>query len=322
MKMGIVYTLLTCFLWGVSFPAALFVPEYSGIYLGLARAVLIGLLSVGSVFASFKAFKALKHRDWHWAIFLALVGQIIQPVCFFLSVMYAGVAVASICYGGCPVLVAIIANLRDRRNGKPYVRMTSLIVPLTLIVLGFVFSNYTEFAELAHAERSQTDFFLGLVFGLSSTALFTAYTICNADWMLAHKKADPTMWFSAQCLVALPIALTIYPLCASLDPGMPGLLGAAPLRFVFVMLVVSVLCSFVPGILYNMAAARIPTSLLGQLLVMETVFGIIAGQVVMLEVPSLPLTAGIVMFLFGVTYALNVFAHMEKGVKAPASDKK
>ncbi|HAW45320.1 MAG TPA: hypothetical protein DCW60_03105, partial [Sutterella sp.] len=256
MKLGIFYAVLTCFLWGVSFPAALFIPEYSGLYMGLARAILIGLLSLGSVASSFAAFKKLKASDWRWAGALALIGQIVQPVCFFLSVIYAGVAVASVCYGGVPVFVALISNWRDKKNGKPFVKFTSLILPLSLIVLGFAFSNYTEFTHLAQTTHTPMDFALGVTFGCLSTALFTTYTIYNADWMLKHKKADPTMWFSAQCLIALPIAATLYPLCATIDPSMPGLLGVDPLRFISVMAVVAVVCSFAPGVFYNMAAAR------------------------------------------------------------------
>lgn len=89
---------------------------------------------------------------------------------------------------------------------------------------------------------------------------------------------------------------------------MPTILGPEPTVFALVMLLLAMFGSFVPGITFNMAAAKIPTSLLGQLITLETFFGILFGQLVQKAWPSTLLSLGLGSFLFGVIVSLYIFS--------------
>ena len=310
MAVGIFWAVVTCLLWGWTFAATMLIPGYSGILVGLARELVIGTLAIGYyLWTRGKTFQ-FDASDKRTALVLGAAGQIVQPIFFFLSTVYAGSLIAGVCYGFCPVLVSVISNWLQKRRGNPSMPVKRLVFPISMVALGFIFCNFTEFKSVSELTGSASDLALGVCFGLTSTALFTYYSIKNAEWMLAHKNADSVAWFSIQCIVMFPVAIVLYAAASLYLQG--SLLGAMPERFVLVMVCVGLFGSFLPGITYNMAASRIPTSLLGQLLVLETLFGVTTGQIVAWEVPG-PLTlAGLACFLLGVVVSVRTFSNFEK----------
>ena len=84
---GILLAVLTYLLWGATFITTYFIPDYPGIYVGLGRAVLIGFLAL-AVFAVLpNRFKKLSSANWKEAFVLSIFGQLLQPICFFFSVI-------------------------------------------------------------------------------------------------------------------------------------------------------------------------------------------------------------------------------------------
>lgn len=314
---GILLAVLTYLLWGATFITTYFIPDYPGIYVGLGRAVLIGFFSL-IVFAVYpRKFKCLSSADWKAAFFLSIFGQLLQPICFFFSVIYAGTAISSICFGICPVLIALISNSQAKMKSEPYVKIKTLILPLLLICFGFIFCNLTELLYVDSSNRAVEDTLIGLAFGISSSCFLTFYSIKNAEWLRNNRQVGATEWFSTQCISLLPLAIALYGLTCWLDASMPTLLGSQPVLFTFVMFLMAMFGSFVPGITFNLAAARIPTSLLGQLITLETFFGIVFGQIVQRAWPSTLLSVGLGFFLFGVIVSLYIFSRPVLSIHSP-----
>lgn len=305
---GIFLAVLTYLLWGATFITTYFIPDYPGIYVGLGRAILIGVLAL-VVFAVFPSrFKRLSSKNWKNAFVLSIFGQLLQPICFFFSVIFAGTAISSVCFGVCPVLIALISNSKAKNKGEPFVKVKSLTFPLFFICFGFIFCNLTELLCIDADKRSVEDTLIGLAFGISSSCFLTYYSIKNAEWLKGNREISSTIWFSAQCLTLLPLATVLYGVTYLLDVSMPSLLGPEPFVFILVMLLLAVFGSFIPGVTFNMAAARIPTSLLGQLITLETFFGIVFGQIIQKAWPSPLLSLGLSFFLFGVIVSLYIFS--------------
>lgn len=169
MIIGILLAILTYLLWGTTFITTYFIPGYSGIYVGLGRAVLIGLFSIALLAAFPKRFDGLSAADWKDAFVLSIFGQLLQPICFFFSVIYAGTAISSICFGVCPILIALISNNQAKSKGEPYVKVKRLLFPLCLICFGFIFCNLTELLYTDTTQRAVSDMVVGLAFGLTSS---------------------------------------------------------------------------------------------------------------------------------------------------------
>lgn len=111
MVRGILLAVLTYLLWGTTFITTYFIPQDPGIYVGLGRAVFPG------------RFKKLSSANWKDAFVLSIFGQLLQPICFFFSVIYAGTAISSVCFGICPIFIALISNSQAKSKGEPYVKL-------------------------------------------------------------------------------------------------------------------------------------------------------------------------------------------------------
>lgn len=82
------------------------------------------------------------------------------------------------------------------------------------------------------------------------------------------------MWATARALVTLPVSLAGYlAACARLhgqQAGFPLPFGPRPAVFITLMLAIAVLCSWVGALCWNIASQRLPTVILGPLIVFET----------------------------------------------------
>ena len=81
------------------------------------------------------------------------------------------------------------------------------------------------------------------------------------------------MWATAQALVTLPVSLIGYLVaCYWLNMQTPDFslpFGPRPLVFISLMVAIAVLCSWVGALCWNVASQRLPTVILGPLIVFE-----------------------------------------------------
>ena len=252
-----------------------------------------------------RKLRILTSADWLCAAKLGTIGMLVNFIAMLYCSAWAGVSISGITTGAIPVCVAIIANARDRRAGKPFLAMNRLVFPLLLISIGFLLCNYS---ELGNIDASQTfKFFCGVALGLSHTALWTWYPIVNAEWLQNHPQADASTWATLQCAVLLPTGLLTYLLYWHfLLPDVP-FLGDQPTYFVAVLFANGLVCGWGATALWNFMCQRVPTSLSGQLMVFETIFAVLFIHVLERRWPSLDLLLGIAILIFGVSYSLHLF---------------
>lgn len=313
MFFGVLLGLLACALWGLTYLLTLFLPEYNTIYISIARAIVMGLTAVGGLWIQRHFLRFVTTKDWNFTIVLSLVGNLIQPWCLFTAVQYAGVALAATFFGLVPVCVALISNERDKRRNKKFVPLAHLSLPLVLILTGLFCSNWSGLVDSMQSNTGAFDFLIGIIFAISSTAMWTWYPIKNADWLLEHPKVSPVFFTSMQCIVLLPIGLIAYFVCWSTVGDMENLLGPRPMHFVGWMIFAGTACSFCATALWNAMSQRVPTTVVGPMLVFETIFSVLWGLIYTKEIPSISLVIGMVLLLSGVICTLKIFE--KKGVE-------
>ena len=307
MILGITFAVSACALWGLTYLLPLVLPEVDALTIALVRAAIMGLVSVFIWIKIRRAFCVLTGSDWRQATALSLVGNLIQCWILLLSVAYAGVAVAGICFGMVPVLVALIANWQDKNHGKPFIDLSRLMLPLTGIVLGFIAVNFLELQALVDSGVEPSRFFFGLLCGIASTLMWTWYPIKNADWLLTHPAVNPAVWTCAQSIILLPIGALLLLVHYALMGTPENYFGAYPPRFWGILSFVGFACSWLATTLFNAGSARLPTSLVGQLLVFETIFAIVYGQIEKAQWPSAALTLGLILLLGSIIYTLRLY---------------
>ena len=311
MLLGICFGLAACALWGVTYILPLLLPEYDTLYLSIGRAVVMGLTAIVGLIVQKHYLQMVDKKDWVTAFNLTLFGNLLQPRCLFSAVQYSGVPLAATFFGLVPVLVAIIANERDRRKGKIYLPFKNLIIPLAMILAGLGFANFEGLMDSIGSNTSILNFIIGVVFASASTAMWTWYPIRNADWLIEHPNISPVFFTSMQCSLLLPFGLGLYFAVWYFKADMTNLLGPKPADFVTWMLVAGVFCSFVATALWNAMSQRVPTALVGQMLVFETIFSVVWGHLYEWKFPASTMVIGMTLLVAGVCYALALFSRLE-----------
>ncbi len=307
MWIGIAYGLTACALWGFTYLLPLMLDQYGPLYITLARAIVMGAFSLAALAAQHRLLSSLTARDWRFALVLSFIGNALQCWMLMLSVEYASPVLAGVCFGMIPVLVALIANERDRRKGRLYVPLARLAVPLAVMFTGLLVANWSELVTSLSAGNSPLRFLMGVGFGLASTAMWTWYPIRNADWLLDHPDFSPTLWTSVQFVLLLPLGLILWVAVWLIRGDMPSIVGPDPVKFGLLMLFAGTVCSWGASSLWNAMSQRVPTSLVGQMLVFETVFSVFFGHLWDMRLPTPQLLVGLAMMIGSVVWSLRLF---------------
>ncbi|STV30884.1 putative cationic amino acid transport protein [Klebsiella pneumoniae] len=133
------------------------------------------------------------------------------------------------------------------------------------------------------------------------------------------------MWATAQALgdasgFAGRLSRRLRLGCTVSRPGFPLPFGPRPAVFITLMLAIAVLCSWVGALCWNIASQRLPTVILGPLIVFETLAGLLYTFLLRQSLPPLLTLSGILLLVLGVVSAVR--ARPEKPMLQPLADEK
>jgi drug/metabolite transporter (DMT)-like permease len=316
---GFFFALAAGLMWGLVFVAPLLLPDYPAALLAVGRYLAFGLIALPLALIDRRALRELARADWWEACKLSAIGNFLYYLCLAAAIQRAGGPLPTVIIGTLPVVIAISSNLRDhRRDGRlPWARLAP---SLLLIAAGIVCVNQVELAALLQ-QGSSTElrrYAEGAALAVAAVACWTWYPIRNADWLRAHAERSPRVWATAQGLVTLPMAfvglLAILALRGwLLAPDFALPLGPRPLAFTGLMLAVGLFASWLGTLCWNEASQRLPTSLVGQLIVFETLSALAYAFALSGRMPQWLTLLGITLLVAGVLWALRI-----KPQKAPA----
>ena len=307
---GTLFALAAGLMWGLVFVAPLLLSDYPAPLLSFGRYLAFGLIALPLAWLDRARLATLTRADWVEAGKLAVVGNIVYYLCLAAAIQRAGAALPTMIIGTLPVVIAISSNLRDHaRDGRlPWLR---LLPSLALIAAGIALVNHTEIALLRadpHADVAR--YITGALLAVGAVACWTWYPLRNADWLRAHADRAPSTWATAQGIATLPLALLGYLgwwawVSASGDAfAMP--FGPRPEQFVALMFAVGLLASWLGTLCWNEASQRLPTTLVGQLIVFETLSALAYAFMLRGSLPEPATLAGIALLVAGVLWALRV----------------
>jgi drug/metabolite transporter (DMT)-like permease len=211
--------------------------------------------------------------------------------------------------GTLPVVIAITSNLRDHaRDGRlPWARLAP---SLLLIGAGIACVNQVELDRLrADSGADLTRYGLGALLAAAAVACWTWYPLRNADWMRAHPDRSASAWATAQGIATLAPAALGFALfwawnAAAADRfEMP--FGPTPALFVGLMFAIGLLASWLGTLCWNAASQRLPTTLVGQLIVFETLAALAYAFMLRGEAPRALTLLGVALLVAGVMWALR-----------------
>jgi drug/metabolite transporter (DMT)-like permease len=310
MWIGTLFALAAGLMWGLVFVAPLWLPEYPAALQSFGRYLAFGLIALPLAWLDRARLATLTRADWIEAGKLALVGNIVYYLFLASAIQRAGAPLPTMIIGTLPVVIAITSNLRNAgRDGRlPWLR---LLPSLLLIGTGIALVNHDELALLrASADADAATHALGALLALGAVACWTWYPLRNADWLRHHPGRSPGTWATAQGIATLPLALVGYAAfwawtVASGDAfAMP--FGPRAGDFIGLMLVIGLLASWLGTLCWNEASQRLPTTLVGQLIVFETLSALAYAFMLRGSAPAATTLAGIALLVAGVLWALRV----------------
>ena len=173
----------------------------------------------------------------------------------------------------------------------------------------------------------------GAVLAVGAVACWTWYPIRNADWLRAHADRSPRAWATAQGVATLPLAALGFALFWAWNdlgggvhaaPGLgggsaagsaaataPGSMafdmpfGPTPGLFLGLMFAIGLFASWLGTLCWNEASQRLPPSLVGQLIVFETLAALGYAWALRGHWPDGFTLAGAALLVAGVAWALR-----------------
>ncbi len=317
---GVLYALLAGLMWGLIFVGPLIVPEYPAVLQSMGRYLALGLIALPLAWLGRLRLRQLSAKDWLTALALTMMGNLIYYVCLASAIQRTGAPVSTMIIGTLPVVIPVFANLLySQRDGR--LSWLRLAPALLLIGIGLLCVNIAELNQ-GLPDFSGWRYGSGIALALVSVVCWAWYALRNARWLRENPEKHPMMWATAQALVTLPVSLLGYLVaCFWLHGKMPDFalpFGPRPAVFVGLMVAIAVLCSWVGALCWNIASQRLPTVILGPLIVFETLAGLLYTFILRQTLPPVLTLSGIALLVIGVVVAVR--AKPEKPRVIPLSE--
>jgi drug/metabolite transporter (DMT)-like permease len=310
MLIGIGFALAAGMMWGLVFVGPLLLPEYPAILQSFGRYLAFGLIALPLGWWDRTELSRLQRSDWIEALKLSIIGNLLYYLCLASAIQRAGAPLPTMIIGTLPVVIAISANLLNhQRDGRlPWAK---LFPSIAIIMAGIACVNHVEFTALSNeAHTDYSHYVIGVLLAIAAVVCWTWYPIRNANWLRDHPGRNPRAWATAQGLVTLPMALMGYLIfwawSTTTDYAFSMPFGPRPLFFIGLMIAIGLFSSWLGTLCWNEASQRLPTALVGQLIVFETLAALAYAYVLRGEWPE-PLTVlGIGLLLVGVLWAVRI----------------
>ncbi|MFT4047212.1 MAG: DMT family transporter [Solimonas sp.] len=256
-------------LWGLVFLAPELAGPFGPLQLTIGRYLCYGLIAAALVGRRWRSLAArMPRRQWRNLVWLALAGNTLYYALLSAAVQSGGIAMTSLVIGFLPVAVTIIGS---RDHGA--VPLRALLPSLLLCAGGAVCIGAQALGE--GTVRPLGERILGLLCAFGALASWTAYAVGNARCLTRLEHVSSHDWnlltgvvTGAQSLVLIPFALAFG--TAGHGLGEWARLGAVSAG-------VALLCSILGNALWNRMSRLLPLTLVGQMILFETLFALIYG---------------------------------------------
>ena len=312
MLSGVLFALAAGMLWGLVFVGPLLLPDYPAAMQTFGRYLAFGLMALPLAYIDRADIRQLTRGDWWAALKLAAIGNVLYYLFLSSAILRSGGALPTMIIGTLPVVIAIAANLLNHQRDGHF-PWRQLAPPLALILAGIACVNHVEWtALLQNPEADTSRYMAGALLAVGAVICWTWYPLKNADWIRGNPGRSSRVWATAQGLATLPLALFGYGAfwlwASASEPALPMPWGPRPFEFISLMLAIGLLASWLGTLCWNAASQRLPTALVGQLIVFETLAALSYAFVLRGQWPE-PLTlVGIALLVTGVMGGVRVKA--------------
>ncbi|MGE6301112.1 DMT family transporter [Serratia liquefaciens] len=308
MFVGVLFALSAGLMWGLIFVGPVLIPEYPAALQSTGRYLAFGLIALPLAWFDRHRLKKLHRHDWLEALKLTAIGNLLYYLCLASAIQRTGAPVSTMIIGTLPVVISVTANLfYSQHDGR--LSWRKLTPALVLIACGLGLVNVAELQGNT-APVDVWRYTSGLGLAVLAVACWTWFPLRNARWLRENPGQRSATWATAQGLVTLPLALIGYVVVcgqlAFIQPEFALPFGPRPEVFVPLMIAIGMLCSWIGALCWNEASQRLPTVLVGPLIVFEILAGLAYTFMLRQAWPPLLTLGGIACLIVGVVSAMRI----------------
>lgn len=254
-------------LWGLVFLAPALAHEWGPLHLTIGRYVCYGLAAALLIAPRWKQVTALlSGKEWRALIWLSLAGNVVYFVLLASAVQMGGIAMTSLIVGFLPLTVTIIGS---RDSGA--VPLGKLMPSILLCVAGALCIGWQAIA--APATGDVTRQLIGLFCAIGALLSWTAFAVGNSRWLARIGDTSAYDWNLLTGIVTGALSLLLIPAALLLERESHG--QASWLMLLSVSAGVAIFASIIGNALWNRMSRLLPLTLVGQMILFETLFALI-----------------------------------------------
>lgn len=303
---GILYGALTGAAWGLVFLAPELTRDFSPWQLAAGRYLAYGLFAAVLIAPRLRALLPhLGMAEWRALVWLSLLGNVVYYVFLASAVQMGGMAMTSLVIGFLPVAVTIIGS-----RGKGAVPIAKLAPSLALGLAGIACVAWQSLGS-GHASGAGSQQVAGFFCALGALVSWTAYAVGNSRWLVRLHAISAHDWSLLTGLVTglLSLFIAIPAFTVLLEPRS----GTQWAGFVGVCAGVAIFASIFGNACWNKASRLLPLTMIGQMILFETLFALLYGFLWEQRLPTLLETAAMVLVTASVLLCVSAHRVVDGG---------
>ena len=268
--LGLFYGMLAGALWGGIFLAPKLIPAgFTPLQLSTARYLTFGVIALVLIAPKIKRVSAQFGRaEWIALLWLSLVGNLLYYVFISTAVQLSGVAFTSIIIGFLPVAVTIIGSMDH--GAVSLKRLWPSLFFGAVGIIGISWQSLMHDGTPMDARK-----LIGLAAAIGALASWTAFAVGNARWLVRLHAVSADEWNLMTGVVTGGIALVLaVPAFAFGGVAHPA---SDWMQFTMVAVGLGISASIFGNALWNRMSRLLPLTMVGQMILFETLFALLYG---------------------------------------------
>lgn len=291
-RIGLLAGASTGIFWGAPFLAPQILPGFSPVEIAFGRFFFFGVMGLFFVRRGIALLRTLSVRERAQVFALSALGFWLYSSILFWAISMTNGVISSLVLGLLPVTIPLFTPGRRSGGWRFYSGLIAIAVGLWVLLGGVMFG--------AGEGVAMNPVGIGALF--LCLAMWTGFAIWNSSFLTLRPAISKRDFSSLMGLVSLlcltPLALSNLDFGSISDRPDMGL-------YILVSAILGVGASWFANWLWNVASARLPSSVSGTLLVFETLFGLLYTFIYQQRWPQSFEMLSIVLCLAGVALAIR-----------------
>lgn len=300
----IFYAIAVNCVWGLAFVIPQYLMDIDPTIVALGRYFIYGILSAGILLATAGAV-SFAQIPWIRAFVYAFIGHVGYYIILVWAISMGGVLVVAPILATLPVSVAVVGNTLNRELG-----FRRLIPPLLFILVGITLLRIYQNSESSVDDVQAKNMIFGALLAFGALSMWTMYAVLNARY-LRHSQLSSMVWAQAMgvcCLLQVGVAFCLWLVLHEQPALLFQRLGNHDLMMKFLagILVLGVVVSWLSTQVWNKVSRRLPITVAGQLLVVQSLAAIAYGSWLDRQIPHVIELICVALVVIGVVWGVKV----------------